>query len=113
QTGEEGANLRGCDLHRRAHPSEPASRKVRCVGSSGGDAVSIKTRAGTVMFRSGASLAAPRRWLYFLLWSATSKSGGREATMQLTSAQIAEFEAQGYLFLPNLFSAEEMDVLNG
>ena len=32
--------------------------------------------------------------------------------MQLTPAQIAEFEEQGYLFLPNLFSAEEMAALN-
>ena len=32
--------------------------------------------------------------------------------MKLTSAQIAEFEEQGYLFLPSLFSPEEMAVLN-
>src|ERR1700675_1000786 len=32
--------------------------------------------------------------------------------MRLTAAQIAEFEEQGYLFLPNLFSAEEMAMLN-
>ncbi|MFN0192119.1 MAG: phytanoyl-CoA dioxygenase family protein, partial [Aestuariivirga sp.] len=33
--------------------------------------------------------------------------------MKLTSAQIAEFEEQGYLFLPNVFSAEEMALLHG
>ena len=32
--------------------------------------------------------------------------------MKLTPAQIAEFEEQGYLFLPSLFSGPEMDVLN-
>jgi ectoine hydroxylase len=32
--------------------------------------------------------------------------------MRLTPAQIAEFEDQGYLFMPNLFSAEEIAVLN-
>ena len=32
--------------------------------------------------------------------------------MELTPAQIAEFEEQGYLFLPSLFSPEEMAVLN-
>ncbi len=33
--------------------------------------------------------------------------------MKLTPAQIAEFEEQGYLFLPNVFSAEEMALLHG
>jgi ectoine hydroxylase len=32
--------------------------------------------------------------------------------MKLTAAQLAEFDEQGYLFLPNLFTPEEMDVLN-
>jgi len=32
--------------------------------------------------------------------------------MKLTPAQLAEFDEQGYLFLPNLFSPEEMDILN-
>ena len=32
--------------------------------------------------------------------------------MKLTPAQIAAFEEQGYLFLPSLFSPEEMVVLN-
>jgi ectoine hydroxylase len=32
--------------------------------------------------------------------------------MKLTPAQVAEFEEQGYLFLPSLFSPEEMAVLN-
>jgi ectoine hydroxylase len=32
--------------------------------------------------------------------------------MKLTSTQIVEFEEQGYLFLPSLFSPAEMDVLN-
>jgi ectoine hydroxylase len=32
--------------------------------------------------------------------------------MKLTPAQIAEFEEQGYLFLPSLFSPEEMTILN-
>ncbi len=32
--------------------------------------------------------------------------------MQLTPAQTAEFEEQGYLFLPSLFSPQEMDILN-
>jgi ectoine hydroxylase len=33
--------------------------------------------------------------------------------MKLTEAQIAEFEREGYLFLPNVFSAEEMALLTG
>ena len=33
--------------------------------------------------------------------------------MKLTQAQIAEFEEQGYLLLPNLFSAGEIATLNG
>ena len=33
--------------------------------------------------------------------------------MQLTPAQLAEFDEQGYLFLPDVFTAEEMAVLNG
>jgi ectoine hydroxylase len=33
--------------------------------------------------------------------------------MKLTQAQIAEFEEQGYLFIPEVFSAEEMALLNG
>ena len=32
--------------------------------------------------------------------------------MKLTAAQLGEFEERGYLFLPSLFSPEEMDVLN-
>ena len=32
--------------------------------------------------------------------------------MKLTPAQIAEFEEQGYLFLPSLYSKEEMAILN-
>ena len=32
--------------------------------------------------------------------------------MKLTAAQIAEFEEQGYLFLPSVFSPQEMDLLN-
>ncbi len=32
--------------------------------------------------------------------------------MKLTAAQRAEFEEQGYLFLPSLFTPEEMDLLN-
>ena len=32
--------------------------------------------------------------------------------MKLTPAQIAEFEEQGYLFLPSVFSPQEMDLLN-
>jgi ectoine hydroxylase len=32
--------------------------------------------------------------------------------MKLTPAQIAEFEEQGYLFLPNRFTAEEISLLN-
>jgi ectoine hydroxylase len=32
--------------------------------------------------------------------------------MKLTPAQIAEFEEQGYLFLPSLFSLDEMTILN-
>jgi ectoine hydroxylase len=32
--------------------------------------------------------------------------------MKLTQEQIGQFEEQGYLFLPRLFSAEEMDQLN-
>ena len=32
--------------------------------------------------------------------------------MKLSTAQRAEFEEQGYLFLPSLFSPAEMDVLN-
>jgi len=32
--------------------------------------------------------------------------------MRLTPAQLAEFEEQGYLFLPSLFSPAEIDVLN-
>jgi ectoine hydroxylase len=33
--------------------------------------------------------------------------------MKLTQAQIAEFEDQGYLLIPNLFSAEEITLLQG
>ena len=33
--------------------------------------------------------------------------------MKLTPAQVTEFEEQGYLFLPNLFSAEETALLTG
>jgi ectoine hydroxylase len=33
--------------------------------------------------------------------------------MRLSPAQIEEFEEQGYVFLPSLFSPAEMDVLNG
>jgi ectoine hydroxylase len=33
--------------------------------------------------------------------------------MKLTPSQIAEFEEQGYLFLPNVFSPEEMALLQG
>ncbi len=33
--------------------------------------------------------------------------------MKLTPAQLALFEEQGYLFLPSVFSPEEMDLLNG
>ena len=33
--------------------------------------------------------------------------------MKLTDAQIATFEEEGYLFLPNVFSAEEMALLTG
>ena len=33
--------------------------------------------------------------------------------MKLTKAQIEEFEEQGYLFLPSVFSPQEMDILNG
>src|SRR3954468_5837328 len=33
--------------------------------------------------------------------------------MQLTDLQIQEFNEQGYLFLPSVFTPEEMDVLNG
>ena len=36
-----------------------------------------------------------------------------EKTMKLTDAQIATFEEEGYLFLPNVFSAEEMALLTG
>ncbi len=32
--------------------------------------------------------------------------------MKLTKDQIAEFEEQGYLFLPSLYTKEEMDLLN-
>ncbi len=32
--------------------------------------------------------------------------------MKLTQDQLKEFDEQGYLFLPNLFSSEEMDLLN-
>ena len=32
--------------------------------------------------------------------------------MKLTQEQVAQFEEQGYLFLPSLFSAAEMEVLN-
>ena len=32
--------------------------------------------------------------------------------MKLTPAQIAEFEEQGFLFLPSLFTLEEMSILN-
>jgi ectoine hydroxylase len=32
--------------------------------------------------------------------------------MQLTATQLAEFEDQGFLFLPSLFSPEEMAILN-
>ena len=31
--------------------------------------------------------------------------------MKLTDTQIKEFETEGYLFLPNVFSAEEMALL--
>jgi ectoine hydroxylase len=33
--------------------------------------------------------------------------------MKLTPQQLSEFDEQGYLFLPNLFTSAEMDVLNG
>ena len=33
--------------------------------------------------------------------------------MKLTEAQIAEFGREGYLFLPNVFSTEEMALLTG
>ena len=33
--------------------------------------------------------------------------------MKLSPAQIAAFEEEGYLFLPNVFSAEEMALLTG
>ncbi|MBI3709541.1 MAG: phytanoyl-CoA dioxygenase family protein [Proteobacteria bacterium] len=33
--------------------------------------------------------------------------------MKLTPEQIRQFEEEGYLFLPNVFTIEEMDVLNG
>jgi ectoine hydroxylase len=33
--------------------------------------------------------------------------------MKLTTAQLAEFEERGYLFLPGVFTPEEMDLLNG
>ncbi|HUO88037.1 MAG TPA: phytanoyl-CoA dioxygenase family protein [Rhizomicrobium sp.] len=33
--------------------------------------------------------------------------------MKLTPAQIAQFEDEGYLFIPNLFSTEEMALLQG
>ena len=32
--------------------------------------------------------------------------------MKLTAAQLEEFNEQGYLFLPNVFLAQEMDILN-
>jgi ectoine hydroxylase len=32
--------------------------------------------------------------------------------MRLSPAQIAEFEEQGYIFIPDLFTAEEMELLN-
>jgi len=32
--------------------------------------------------------------------------------MKLTKDQLAEFDEQGYLFLPNLYTKEEMDILN-
>src|SRR5690606_30620626 len=34
-----------------------------------------------------------------------------ETTMKLTSEQLAQFERDGYLFFPSLFSPEEMKVL--
>src|SRR5690349_18441377 len=33
--------------------------------------------------------------------------------MRLTQEQLEEFDREGYLFLPNVFSREEIDVLNG
>lgn len=33
--------------------------------------------------------------------------------MKLTSDQLRQFEEEGYLFLPHVFSREEMDLLNG
>jgi ectoine hydroxylase len=33
--------------------------------------------------------------------------------MKLTAEQVRQFEEEGYLLLPNVFSAAEMDVLNG
>ena len=33
--------------------------------------------------------------------------------MKLTPEQIAQFDRDGYLFFPSLFSAEEMAVLKG
>ena len=33
--------------------------------------------------------------------------------MKLTPAQVATFEEEGYLFLPNVFNAEEMALLTG
>jgi ectoine hydroxylase len=38
---------------------------------------------------------------------------GLEEAMKLTAAQLAEFDEQGYIFIPGLFSAAEMDLLNG
>jgi len=32
--------------------------------------------------------------------------------MKLTAAQLDEFNEQGYLFLPNVFTSQEMDILN-
>ncbi len=33
--------------------------------------------------------------------------------VKLTDLQVKEFNEQGYLFLPSVFTPEEMDLLNG
>src|SRR4051812_21472651 len=35
-----------------------------------------------------------------------------ETPMKLTPEQLREFDEQGFLFLPSLFNAQEMDILN-
>ena len=85
------------------HPRRRHARRCRRGGARGAPACRGGRRPSHPLHRSGKQRREENQ----------PAKAEAEAAMKLTPAQIAEFEEQGYLFLPNLFSAEEMALLHG